>query len=157
MAPVGTKIVISFYNKVAKDWKQDGSYIQMRLPDPHSAVISQQQLDRVTGTVQRMMEVELEPTEMWLALCEINIECYDIVSYNPSPSPAGTDDTTEDEERDEGYDEENIGEDEIANLRVLCFYHPWDCLFHPRHVTRPYESLHSYSAAWAALLTNHCR
>ena len=40
VAPVGNKIVISFYNKVAQDWKQDGSYIQMRLPDPHSAVTS---------------------------------------------------------------------------------------------------------------------
>ena len=83
--PVGNRIVISFYNKVAQDWKQDGSYIQMRLPDPHSAVTSQQQLDRVTGTVQRRMEVDLEPTEIWLALCELDIECYDIVSsYNPS-------------------------------------------------------------------------
>ena len=45
------RIVISFYNKVAQDWKQDGSYIQMRLPDPHSAVTSQQQLERITGTV----------------------------------------------------------------------------------------------------------
>ena len=83
VAPVGNKIVISFYNKVAQDWKQDGSTIQMRLPDPYSAVTSQQQLDRVTGTVQRMMEVELEPTEMWLALCELDIECY-VSSYNPS-------------------------------------------------------------------------
>ena len=55
----------------------------MRLPDPHSAVTSQQQLDRITGTVQRMMEVELEETEMWLALCELDIECY-VTSYNPS-------------------------------------------------------------------------
>ena len=83
MAPVGNRIVISFYNKVAQDWKQDGSTIQMRLPDPYSAVTSQQQLDRVTGTVQRMLEVELEPTEMWLALCELDIECY-VSSYNPS-------------------------------------------------------------------------
>ena len=83
MAPVGNRIVISFYNKVAQDWKQDGSYIQMRLPDPHSDVTSQQQLDRVIGKVQRMMEVELEPTEMWLALCELDIECY-VSSYNPS-------------------------------------------------------------------------
>ena len=64
-------------------WKQDGSTIQMRLPGPHSAVTSQQQLDMVTGTVQRMVEVELEPTEMWLALCELDIECY-VSSYNPS-------------------------------------------------------------------------
>ena len=63
-------------------WKQDGSCIQMRLQDPHSAVTSQQQLDRVTGTVQRMMEVELEETEMGLALCELDIECY-VASYNP--------------------------------------------------------------------------
>ena len=83
VAPVGNMIVISFYNKVAQDWKQDGSTIQMRLRDPHSAVTSQQQLDRVTGTVQRMMEVVLEPTEMWLALCKLNIECY-ASSYDPS-------------------------------------------------------------------------
>ena len=48
----------------------------MRLPDPHSAVTSQQQLDWMTGTVQRMMEVELEESELWLALCELDIECY---------------------------------------------------------------------------------
>ena len=73
VAPVGNRIVISFYSKVAQDLKQDGSYIQMRLPDSHSAVTSQQQLDRITGTVQRMMEVELEPTEMWLALCNYKL------------------------------------------------------------------------------------
>ena len=83
VAPVGNRIVISFYNKVAHDWKQDGSTIQMRLPDSYSDVTSQQQLDRVTGTVQRMMEAELETTEMWLALCELDIECY-VSSYNPS-------------------------------------------------------------------------
>ena len=130
--------MISFYNEVAQDWKQDGSNIQMQLPDPHSAVTSQQQLDRITGTVQRMMEVELKETEMWLALCELDIEYY-VSSYNPSyiaqtlNSPNQTDDTTEDGEGDEGYDEENVGEDAIANLRVLlllymCFYHPWNCL-----------------------------
>ena len=68
---------------VAQDWKQDGSYIQMRLPDPHSAVTSQQQLDRITGTVQTVMEVELKETEMWLALCELDIECC-VSSYNPT-------------------------------------------------------------------------
>ena len=85
VAPVGKRIVISFYNKVAQDRKQDCSYIQMRLPDPHSAVTSQQQLDRATGTAQRIMEVELEETEMWLAraLCELDIEC-PVSSYNPS-------------------------------------------------------------------------
>ena len=55
----------------------------MRLPDPHSAVSSQQQLDRITVTAQMMMEVELEETEMWLALCELDIECH-VSSYNPS-------------------------------------------------------------------------
>ena len=30
-----------------------------------------------------MIEVELEETEMWLALCELNIECH-VSSYNPS-------------------------------------------------------------------------
>ena len=83
MAPVGNRILISFYSTVAQDWKQDGSYIQMRLPDPHSAVTSQQQLDRVTGTVQRMLEVDLEPAVLWLALCELDMECY-VSSYNPS-------------------------------------------------------------------------
>ena len=29
-----------------------------------------------------MLEVELEGTEMWLALCELDIECY-VSSYNP--------------------------------------------------------------------------
>ena len=29
VAPVGNKMVISFYNKVAQDWKQDGSYIKV--------------------------------------------------------------------------------------------------------------------------------
>ena len=29
--------------------------------------------------------------------------------------------TAEDEEKDERYDEENVGEDGRANLRVLCF------------------------------------
>ena len=83
VAPVGKHIVFSFYTKVAQNWKQDGSCIQMRLPDPHSAVTSQQQLGRVTGTVQRMMKVELEPTGMWLAPCELDIECY-VSSYNAS-------------------------------------------------------------------------
>ena len=67
------------------------------------------------------------------------------------------DDATDDEERDDGYDEENVGEDAIANLRVQCFYHPWDCLFHPRHVTRSYESLHLFGTARAALPTDDCR
>ena len=83
VTPVGKNIVISFYNKVAQDWKQEGSYIQMRRPDPYSALTSQQQLDRITDTVQRMMEVELEETEMWLALCELDIEYY-VSFYNPS-------------------------------------------------------------------------
>ena len=58
--------------------------LQMRLPSPYSTVTSQQQdlVDRVKGTVQRMLEVELEETEMWLALCELDIECY-VSSYNP--------------------------------------------------------------------------
>ena len=162
---MGKRIVISFYNEVAQDWKQDGSNIQMQLPDPHSAVTSQQQLDRITGTVQssqqqldritgtvqRMMEVELKETEMWLALCELDKEYY-VSSYNPSyiaqtlNSPNQTDDTTEDGEGDEGYDEENVGEDAIANPRVLCFYHPWDCPFHPRHATRPCGPLPSSAA-----------
>ena len=55
----------------------------MRLLDPHSDVTSQQQLDRITGTVQRMMKVELNETEMWIALCKLDIECY-VSSYNPS-------------------------------------------------------------------------
>ena len=71
---VGSKIVISFYNKVAQEWKQDQSYIQMRLPSPHSTVTRQQQVDRIKGTVQRMLEVELEETEMWLALCELQLQ-----------------------------------------------------------------------------------
>ena len=83
MAPVGNRILISFYSTVAQDWKQDGSYIQMRLPDPHSAVTSQQQLDMVTGTVQKMMEVELKETEIWIALCELDIEWH-VSSYKPS-------------------------------------------------------------------------
>ena len=32
---VGDRIVISFYNKVDQDWKQDESCIQMRLPNPY--------------------------------------------------------------------------------------------------------------------------
>ena len=67
---------------MAQDWLKDESFIQMRLTSPHSTVTRQQQLDRVKGTVQRMMEVELEETEMWLALCELNLECY-VSSYNP--------------------------------------------------------------------------
>ena len=43
---------------------------------------SKQQVDRIKGTIQRMLEVELEETEMWLALCELDIECY-VSSYNP--------------------------------------------------------------------------
>ena len=82
VAAVGSSIVISFYNKVAQDWKQDERYIQMRLPSPYSTVTSQQQVDRVKGTVQRMLEVALEGTEMWVALCEPDIECY-VSSYNP--------------------------------------------------------------------------
>ena len=54
----------------------------MRLPSPYSTVTSQQQVDRIKGTIQRMLEVELEETEMWLALCELDIECY-VSSYNP--------------------------------------------------------------------------
>ena len=91
----------------------------------HSAVTSQQQLDRITGTVQRMMEVELEETDMWLAQCKLDIECYVHVILQ-------------------------------ANLRVLCFYHPWDC--HPRHVTRPYESLHfNIRDSRSALPTDDCQ
>ena len=39
-----------------------------------------QQLDRIAGTVQRTMEVELKETEMWLALCELDVERY-VSSY----------------------------------------------------------------------------
>ena len=59
------------YNKVAQDWLKDESYIQIRLPSPYSTVTSQQQVNRVKGTVQRMLEVELEETEIWLTLCEL--------------------------------------------------------------------------------------
>ena len=79
---VDSTIVISFCNKVAQDWLKAESYIQMRLLSPYSTVTSQQQVDRVKGTVQRMLEVELEETEMWSAVCELNIECY-VSSYNP--------------------------------------------------------------------------
>ena len=61
---------------------KDESCIQMRLPSPYSTVISQQQVDRVKGTLQRMLEVELEDIEMWSALCELGRECYGC-SYNP--------------------------------------------------------------------------
>ena len=54
----------------------------MRLPSPYSTVTSQQKVDRIKGTVQRMLEVELEETENWLALCELDIECY-VPCYNP--------------------------------------------------------------------------
>ena len=63
---------------------KDESCIQMLLHSPYSTVTSQQQVDRVNGTVQRMLEAELKETAMWLALCKLNTECYDIVSsYNP--------------------------------------------------------------------------
>ena len=72
-------------------------------------------------------------------------------------SPAETGDTAEDEEKDERYDEENVGEDGRANLRVLCFYHPWDCLFHPRHVTLARsESLRLCFTIRAASPTDDC-
>ena len=79
---VGSRVVISFYSKVAHDWQQDESIIQMRLLNPCSTVTSQQQVDRIKGTVQRMLEVELEESEMWLALCELDIDCY-VSYYNP--------------------------------------------------------------------------
>ena len=53
---VGSRILISFYNKVARDWKQDEIIIQMRLPRPYSTVTSQQKVDRIKGTVQRMLD-----------------------------------------------------------------------------------------------------
>ena len=89
--PVGNSIVVSFYNKVARDWEKEGGCIQMRLPDPHSAVIitSQQQLDRpkdnwhCTKDDGGRVEVELEEAEVWLALCVLDIECY-ASSYKPS-------------------------------------------------------------------------
>ena len=74
--------MISFYNKVAQDRKHDESIIQMRLPSPHSTAPGQQQVDMIKGTVQMMLEVELEETEMWLALCELDTECY-VSCYNP--------------------------------------------------------------------------
>ena len=76
-----------------------------------------------------------------------------------SLSAAKTDATTEDEEGDEGYDEENVDheEDGIANLRVLCFHHPRDYPFHPRHVNRPYGPWHLVATARAALPTEDCR
>ena len=40
VAALSSRVVISFYNKVAQDWKQDESYIQMRLPGPYSTVTS---------------------------------------------------------------------------------------------------------------------
>ena len=43
---------------------------------------SQQNVDRVKGTVQSMLEVELEETEMWPDVCELEIERY-VSSYNP--------------------------------------------------------------------------
>ena len=73
---VDSMMVTSFYNKVAQDWMKDESSIQMRLriPSPYSTVTSQQQVDRIKGTVQKMLEVELEETETWLALCELDID-----------------------------------------------------------------------------------
>ena len=82
VATMGSRVVISFYNRVAQDWTKDESCIQMRLPSPYSTVTSQQQVDIVKGTGQMMLEVELEETEMWSALCELGIECY-VSSYNP--------------------------------------------------------------------------
>lgn len=79
---VDSRIVMSFYNKVAQDWKQDEGIIQMRLPSPYSTVTSQQQVDWIKGTVQMLLEVELKETEMWLALCELDIECH-VSCYNP--------------------------------------------------------------------------
>ena len=38
---VCSMITISFHNKVAQDWKQDESIIQMRLPSPCSIVTRQ--------------------------------------------------------------------------------------------------------------------
>ena len=56
----------------------------MRLPSSYSTVTSQQQVlvDRVKGTVQRMLEVELEETEMLSAVCELDEECH-VSSYSP--------------------------------------------------------------------------
>ena len=75
---VGSRTVTPFYNKVAQDWLKDESYkvTHMRLPSPYSTVTSQQQVDRVKGTLQRMLEVELEETEMRSASCDLDIECY---------------------------------------------------------------------------------
>ena len=97
----------------------------------------------VIAEFQRMMELamEFEGPEMWLVLCELGIVCC-VPSYGPSYIE---DDTTGDEGRDEGNDEENVGADATANLRVLCFYRPWDFLFRPRHVTRPLTSCWIYS------------
>ena len=72
---------MSFYNNVAQDWKDESS-IQMRLPSPYSTVASRQQVGRIKGAVQRVLEIELEETEMWVSLFEIDIECYRSC-YNP--------------------------------------------------------------------------
>ena len=147
--------MISFYNKVAQDWKQDGSYIQMRLPDSHSAVTSQQQLDRITGTVQRMMEVELEESEMWLALCELDIECY-VSSYNPSYiAQALKRLMIQPKMKREMEDMMRRVLGRITQQTRACcvFYRPWGCLFHPGHATRPCGPWHLFATARAALPT----
>ena len=57
VAAVGSKIVISFSNKVVQDWMKDESSIQIRLPSPYGTVTSQHQVVRIKGTVQRMLKV----------------------------------------------------------------------------------------------------
>ena len=39
-------------------------------------------MGRVKDTVQRVLEVELEETEMWLACCELDIKWH-VSSYGP--------------------------------------------------------------------------
>ena len=71
-------------------------------------VTSQPQMDRdkLRGTVQRMLEVELEETEMWSALCELDIECC-VSCYNPRyiAQALASFLTAEADEKDEGNDE----------------------------------------------------
>ena len=63
-------------------------------------------MDRIKGTAQRVLEVELEETEMWSALCELDIECC-VSCYNPRyiAQALASFLTAEADEKDEGNDE----------------------------------------------------
>ena len=58
-----------------------------------------------------------------------------ITGPSHSPCTVQPDIAAEVDEKAERNDEEDVRKDEIGSLRVLCVYHPWDCLYFTLGIT----------------------